>query len=177
MKKYFFKMALTGIPVIFFMCALVALSSCTKNKNNRTDLIKMNGLLYKSGSNVPYTGREKAVLKGRIIEYDVVNGVKQGEMKISYLEGKPQISGQMVNNKNEGHWKYFYENSQVESEGDFKNDMPQGLWVWYFQDGKVREKGEYVSGKRDGKWLTYEENGKISVVKKFKDGELIKNKN
>jgi antitoxin component YwqK of YwqJK toxin-antitoxin module len=174
MKKYMFKVVLSGIPVIFIMCALVALSSCSQKKNNRTDLIKINGLLYKSGSNVPYTGREKVALKGRIIEYDVVNGVKQGEMKISYSEGKPQISGQMANNKNEGHWKYFYENSQVESEGDFKNDMPQGLWVWYFQNGKVREKGNYVSGKRDGKWLTYEESGKIAVVKKFKGGELIK---
>jgi len=177
MKKNLFKTIIIGISVFSILCFSLVLTSCSKKQTNTNNLVKRNGLLYKSGSNVPYSGREKSKVLNRIIEYDVVNGVKQGEMKIYYSEGKLQIAGQMVNNKNEGLWKYYYENFQVESEGNFKNDIPVGMWTWYYLDGKVKEKGNYVSGKRDGKWITYSDSGKSSVVKNFKDGELVtKNK-
>jgi antitoxin component YwqK of YwqJK toxin-antitoxin module len=170
MGKIFAKPILHGILVL---CVLALLSSCTKKQNNAAGLVKINGLLYKSGSNVPYTGREKARVSDRIIEYDVSNGVKNGEFKILYSDGKPQIVGQMVNGKNEGVWKYYYVNSAIESEGSFKDDMPDGVWTWYYQDGKVREQGKYVSGKKNGNWITYEASGKISIENKFKDGKIV----
>jgi len=174
MKKYLIRLVFTGIPIVLCFFTLLVLSSCSKKNDNNNELIMKNGLLYKPGSDVPYTGQEKASLRSRIIEYDVVNGVKQGEMKISFMNGKPQIIGQMIKNKNVGHWKYFYETQQVESEGDFKDDMPDGLWTWYFPAGNVREQGNYDSGRRTGKWITYDSSGKITVVKLFKNGELVK---
>jgi hypothetical protein len=173
MKMKLFKPVL--ITALIF-CLPLLFSSCAKKQNNRTDLVKKNGLLYKSGGITPYTGREKAQVSGRIIEYDVVKGMKNGNFKVSYSEGKPQIIGQVVNDKNEGFWKYFYENSQVESEGNFKNDIPEGNWTFYYFDGKVKENGNYVLGKRDGKWISYEENGKIADEKHFKDGEAVTGK-
>jgi hypothetical protein len=173
MKKNLIKTILIGISALTFLCISAALSSCVKKQINKVELVKIKGLLCKYGSTTPFTGREKARLSNRIIEYDVVNGVRNGDFKILYSEGKPQIVGQMVNDKNEGLWKYYYENSRIESEGNFKNDIPEDMWIWYYLDGKVREKGSYISGKRDGKWITYDKSGKISDEKKFKDGELM----
>jgi antitoxin component YwqK of YwqJK toxin-antitoxin module len=173
MKQSLIKTTLNGISVLSFLFISAALSSCAKKQINKVDLVNINGILCKYGTITPFTGREKASLQNRIIEYDVVKGVRNGEFKILYSEGKPQIVGQMVNNKNEGLWKYYYENSQIESEGNFKNDIPDDTWIWFYLDGKIREKGNYVSGKRDGRWITYNESGKISDEKQFKVGELI----
>jgi antitoxin component YwqK of YwqJK toxin-antitoxin module len=174
MKKYFLNFVFNSLLAVAFLSVCFFVSSCSKKQNDgKISLVKKNGLLYKSGSSTPYTGREKAKVSGKIIEYEVVNGIKNGEMKISYTEGKPQIVGKMVNNKNEGLWKYYYDNSQMESEGNYKNDIPEGEWTWFYSDGKVREKGSYISGKKEGKWITYEGNGKPVVEKKFKNGELV----
>jgi antitoxin component YwqK of YwqJK toxin-antitoxin module len=147
--------------------------SCIKKVNTKFDLVNKNGLLCRPGSSVPFTGREKARLADRIIEYDVVEGIKNGNFKISYSDGKPQIVGQIVNNRNEGLWKYYYDNFQLESKGNFKNDIAEGEWIFYYSDGKVKEQGNFISGKRDGDWKSYDENGKISIKKEFKNSELI----
>jgi len=173
MRKHLIKNILLVMPVSLFLLLSTALLSCAKKENNKIDLVNKNGLLCRPGSNVPFTGRENARLSGRIIEYDVVEGIKNGDFKILYSDGNPQIVGQMVNNKNEGIWKYYYENLRLESEGNFKNDIAEGKWIWYYLDGKLKEQGSYVSGKRDGTWEIYDENGKISAEKKFKNGELI----
>lgn len=177
MKLYRYNVITTLLPFMLLLGVLILFYSCAKKQEEkRTDLIKVKGLLYKSGTNVPYTGREKAKVSGRIIEYDVVNGIKNGAFKVSYSEGKPQIIGQVVNDKNEGLWKYYYENSQVESEGIFKNDIPEGKWTFYYADGKVKENGNYVSGKRDGVWLSYAEDGKLTRKKEFINGDSVTNR-
>jgi antitoxin component YwqK of YwqJK toxin-antitoxin module len=173
MRKNLIKNVLLIIAIISFLFISTALLSCRKKEITHGDLTKIKGLLYKNGIKTPFTGREKAKLQGRIIEYNVVDGVKNGDFKISYSEGKPEIVGQMVNDKNEGHWKYYYESLQVESEGNFRNDLADGNWIWYYPDGKMKEEGNFIAGKRDGKWITYEENGKVSSEIKYKNGELI----
>jgi antitoxin component YwqK of YwqJK toxin-antitoxin module len=176
MSNYLLKNITLIIPALSFLYVSISFTDCTEKQNTRTNLIFRNGLLYKSGSNTPYTGREKAEIHNRIIEYDVVNGIKSGEFKIYYAVGKPQVVGQMVNNKNEGLWKYYYENSQIESEGNFKNDLPEGEWIFYYSNGKIKEDGNYIYGKRDGNWRDYEESGKIFTQSKFKDGKLLSKK-
>jgi antitoxin component YwqK of YwqJK toxin-antitoxin module len=173
MIKKLINKILSGILILSCLYLSAAQLSCTKKENSKIDLVKINGLLCRPGSNTPFTGREKAKLQNRIIEYNVVDGIRNGDFKILYSEGKPQIVGQMVNDKNEGLWKYYYENHQIESEGNFKNDLADGQWIWYFSDGKLREQGNFIAGKRDGKWITYEENGRVSAEIKFKDGELV----
>ncbi|MCL5029586.1 MAG: hypothetical protein M1480_11300 [Bacteroidetes bacterium] len=147
--------------------------SCKSEKNVKADLIVKNGLIYKNGSNVPYTGKEKAKVYKRTIEYDVVNGKKNGEFKILFLNGKPEMIGQMVDNSNEGLWKYFYPNAQVESEGNFKNNMVDGRWTWYYENGSLKEEGKYLKGKREGEWISYKKDGSISEKKIFKDGNEV----
>ncbi len=164
---------------IFFAIILLSISffySCKSEKFKKGDLVIINGLIYKAGSNAPFTGKERAIVKNKIMEYDVVNGKKSGEFKISYLDGKPEMIGNMVDNSNEGLWKYFYPNSQVESEGNFKNNMVDGKWTWYYDNGILKEEGNFVKGKREGKWISYGKEGNISEQKIFKNGEEVNDK-
>jgi antitoxin component YwqK of YwqJK toxin-antitoxin module len=124
-------------------------------------------LIYKKGSDIPFTGREKAKVKDKVIEYDIVNGLKQGEFIIYYENGNMQIKGQMENNRNVGKWQYFYETGEIESEGYFVDDQPEGRWVWYSPSGKLKEEGSYKQGRRIGKWKTFDENGNVMQEKEF----------
>jgi len=158
---------------VFILCVGGFLLSSCRKKAEGNKLVTKNGIIYKEGSNVPYSGKEKVTVSDRIMEYNIVNGKKEGIFKIYYMDGNPQIVGQMINNKNDGLWKYFYDSQQLESEGNFKNDIPEGAWTWYFMDGKLKEHGSYSSGLREGKWISYNETGSVISEKYFEDGKEV----
>jgi antitoxin component YwqK of YwqJK toxin-antitoxin module len=145
--------------------------SDTKVKSNGKKLFERKGdLVYLRGSNIPYTGEIKDTLKDRILDYHLVKGTKDGEFKVSYLNGKPQIEGVIKNGLNEGLWKYYYDDGNIESEGEFKNDTAAGKWQWFFYNGKVKEEGNFVGGKRNGIWKDFDTAGKLIKTKKFRSG-------
>ena len=108
---------------------------CAEEYIPETSLEMRDTLIYKKGSNVPFTGREKAKVKDKVIEYHVVNGFRHGEFIIYYENGNMQIKGQLDKNRNVGKWQYFYESGEIESEGFFVDNQPEGKWIWYFQSG------------------------------------------
>lgn len=163
------------------------LASCNQNEVPASSLELRDTLIYKKGEAQPYTGHEKARIKDKIIEYDVVNGIKQGDFKLYSLNGNLQIEGRLKDNKNVGLWKYYYETGELESKGEFENDKPRGEWTWYYPSGKIKERGNYFEGKRIGKWKDFDEDGNVTEEKDFSlqdsvsgDGsfldKLVKNK-
>ena len=159
-KLYRFSILLSAILILFFY-------SCTKEEIPKSSLIIKDNLLYKQGSNIPFTGRERALVDDKIIEYDVKDGFKHGQFRIFSTDGKIEIQGQLDSNRNVGKWKYFYPDGQIESEGYFINDMPEGNWVWNYTDGKKREEGSYRNGERIGIWFQYDNNGEIIFEKNY----------
>jgi antitoxin component YwqK of YwqJK toxin-antitoxin module len=135
----------------------------TQTKSSMSILIK-DGLIYNFGQDHPYTGQVIDTLDQTIIEYNVVEGLKNGEFNLFALSGKPMINGLIKNNKNEGKWTYFYGNGKVESEGSFKNDKPHGKWTWYHPDGMVKSEGYYINGKQQGKWQNFDDTGGLIKV-------------
>ena len=146
---------------------MILSSSCQKNEIPQSSLEMRDSLIYKKGSDKPFTGREKARVQDKIIEYDVVDGIKNGEFKLFYEDGTPQINGHIDHNKNTGKWQYFYPGGEIESEGFFVDDKPEGRWVWYYQSGKIREEGSFAKGKRVGWWKDFDEQGKVTKEKEF----------
>jgi antitoxin component YwqK of YwqJK toxin-antitoxin module len=157
-KKLFFL-----FPVILSLLCL----SCNKEEIPRSSLIIKDNLLYKIGSDTPFTGRERALVDNEIVEYDVKDGLKHGEFRILSEDGIIQMEGQIDSNRNVGKWKYFFSDGELESEGFFVDDMPEGKWVWYYPGGKIREEGNYQKGLRVGNWLQYSSNGSIIYEKNF----------
>jgi len=153
--------------LILFILFFLILVSCGKEEIPKSSLIIKDNLLYKQNSNVPFTGKEKAKVKDKIIEYEVKDGYKHGEFKIYNLDGILEVSGQLDSNRNVGKWQYFHPNGELESEGNFDYDLPEGKWLWYYPDGKKKEEGFFSKGKRVGIWYQYDRNGKINLEKNF----------
>jgi antitoxin component YwqK of YwqJK toxin-antitoxin module len=159
--------------IILSILFAVFLSSCGKEEPPKSSLFLKNNLLYKKDSNVPFTGKEKAKVKDKIIEYDVKDGYKQGEFKIYSLDGILEVSGQLDSNRTVGKWQYFHPNGILESEGNFYYDLPDGKWIWYYPDGKKKEEGFYTKGERVGTWFQYDREGKVTLEKHFDIGDSL----
>ena len=153
------------IQILFFIFLLVIpliVSSCAKEEVPKSSLVIKDNLLYKRGSDIPFSGREKAKIEDKIIEYDVKDGYKHGEFILHFENGNVEMKGQLDSNRNIGKWSYYFPDGKLESEGSFDLDLPDGKWIWNFPDGKLKEEGEYNDGVRIGIWRQYDENGKIT---------------
>ena len=165
MLKPFLKISLVGVFLL--------ITACSQYYSDQNIEIKDDGLIYKVGQSAPFTGRVIDTLNNKVLEYDVLNGLKNGEFRVSSIEGITSVYGYVTDNLNNGEWKYFYPNGQIESSGSFKHDSPHGKWTWYFIDGKVKESGTFFEGKKVGRWLSYDENGTLKTMSYFIDGELM----
>ena len=131
------------------------------DERGKSELIIKDNIIYKRGEDKPFTGTEKAKVEDKIIEYDIVDGIKHGKFKLYFSNGNTAASGQIDSNKNTGKWQYYYESGSLESEGIFVNDLPEGKWVWYYDSGILKEEGYYDMGKRTGLWKSFDEKGDL----------------
>ena len=152
-NKTILSVAVIGLLLIF--------SSCGKSPEKSQVNIKIDSIIYKPGTKEPFNGTWKGEMDSMKIEFDVVNGKKEGNFKSYYPGGKLLMSGEMKNNRNEGEWKYFYDNGQIESFGLFKDDRADGKWVWYYPDGTLKQSGYFTAGQRDSIWKTYDTTGTL----------------
>lgn len=165
MLKLFLKLSV--ISALFFTVG------CNQYYSNQNIQIKEDGLIYKVGQNDPYTGRVVDTLNNRVIEYDVVKGLKNGEFRVSTLAGIVSVVGNVKDNRNIGEWSYYYPNGQLESKGNFKYDMPHGRWIWFYSNGNVKEKGTFLNGYKTGDWYQFTRKGKVISILTFDHGELM----
>jgi len=159
------------ISSILFSCGIKKV----KTKNDLSaPLVYKNGLYYAdSTSSIPFTGRNKSKMLDQVIEYDVINGVREGDFIVYYPNKNVQIIGKLSNNKNVGEWKYYNSNGTIESVGNFLDDKPSGTWIWYYPNGKVAEEGKFTDGKRDGDWKSYDSLGALKILRKYKMDKMI----
>lgn len=161
------------LPVIVSLSFFII--SCEQKETNEFDppLVLKDGLLYKdSTSNIPYTGRHKSKVLDKVIEYEVKDGIKNGDFILYFPNGKIEMKGKLVNDKNEGEWRYYLPDGTLQTVGFFKGDVPDSIWTWYYQSGKVFEVGVFDSGARIGEWKTFDENGKLRVSRIFENGAI-----
>ncbi len=161
--------------IIFLLLNFAFLiSGCGKSDSSKRLILK-DGLFYKEGSSVPFSGVDTVRGLSRIMVYTLNKGMRTGSFKILYEGGQPQIVGQLVNSINQGLWQYYYPQNKIESEGYFVDNLAEGTWRWYYQDGKISEQGNFVHGSKEGYWQQYDSTGKVSKIKFFVHG-VEKNK-
>ena len=158
---------------LLIISLLIFAAACNQYYTNQNIVIKEDGLIYKIGQEDPYTGRIIDTLQNKVIEYDVLNGMKNGEFILSSYEGIPSIYGSIKDNRNTGVWKYFYPNGQLESIGNFNYDNPYGKWKWYYYDGSIKETGTFLNGNKTGSWYRYSWEGILLSITMYDEGELI----
>ena len=122
----------------------------------------------------PFTGRMQDTLSNKvIIEFDVVDGFKDGEYMILTLDGNYAVEGFMKKNKNHGEWKYYYDNGELECTGSFLNDLPSGKWKWFYISGELKCEGNFINGKEEGMWMQYDKDGSLNHFVNYRAGEVI----
>ena len=165
---------------LFASLLLVTLFISCNNQQKIDNEILSNPLIYKDGllytdslSTIPFTGRHKSQMLDMIIEYEVVNGVTEGDFIIYFPNKNIQMIGRMKNNKNAGEWKYYFPGGALQTSGYFENDIPSGKWIWYNKEGMVLEEGDFLNGNREGEWKSYDSTGRLDIVRLYKDNNLI----
>ena len=167
-NKIFFLSSLIIIVQFFFL-------ACDDNNDDipKSNLTIRDNVIYKNGSDIPFTGREKARVENKIIEYDIVDGLKHGDFRLYYESGNIEIKGQIDKNRNIGIWQYFYESGQIESEGMFVDNLPEGEWKWYYRSGDLREQGSFEEGKRVGLWKQFDVSGNVIEEKEIFESDSL----
>jgi antitoxin component YwqK of YwqJK toxin-antitoxin module len=155
---------------------LLTVFACKQKEENHLSnpLVIRNGLFYEDSTSAkPFTGRHKSRMRDMIIEYEVVNGLREGDFIIYFSNAKIQMEGKMKNNKNNGLWKYYYPDGSLQTSGNYNLDIPDSIWKWYYNNGKVSEEGKFRNGVRDGEWKSYDSTGKLEIIRSYKDDKLI----
>jgi antitoxin component YwqK of YwqJK toxin-antitoxin module len=156
------------LSILIFKCKEVHQN---QHKNN---LVFKDGLIYVEEESIPFSGRMFDTLDNKMmVEYDVVNGLKNGEFFLFSVSGKLKAYGFMENNKNTGPWEYYYENGQLECTGEFNADKPGGKWFWYYENGMKKCEGIYLKGIPGGNWMKYDKDGYPESVIKYYSGEAL----
>ncbi len=160
---------------LFCLLNLLLNYACTNN-NDPIKFEDREGILFIKGQDKLFSGKVVDTVGKRILEYEVVNGKKNGIFKISLVKGSVAMVGLIKDNLNEGEWSYYYPNGHLESRGNFKNNLSEGKWTWYFDSGKIREIGYFQAGIKQGDWIIYDEKGNVIRKLFFKDGQITDDK-
>ena len=161
-----------SITTFFFIILSIIFYSCGTRTSHVDFRLGEDGLIYSTINDELYTGTIIDTTDV-VIEFQVVNGIKNGSFKSYYLNGQIEKCGYIINDDNVGEWKYYYSNGQVQSRGSYENNKPEGKWVSYYKNGNIKCEGNYRNGKQENNWIYYNEKGEIINVKLFKEGVFI----
>lgn len=171
--KLFSAIIAVEIAVILFLVIILVQASFT-NQTNPGKISFNEEVIYSQDTDIPYTGKMLDTLDNKlIIEFNVVNGIKQGEFYLIKMDGTYAVRGHMNKNKNDGIWKYYFENGELECTGNFDDDEPSGKWLWFHRNGLVRCEGMFLNGKPEGQWIRYNQDGSPAIIIKYRSGEVV----
>jgi len=170
-----------NIILFFFVTLFTAILSIlifqSKDVNintHKNTMVLKDGLIFVEEETFPFTGRMFDTLDNKMmVEFDVIDGIKNGEFFLFSASGKLKAYGFFENNKNTRTWEYYYDNGQLECTGEFKNDKPCGKWNWYHENGARKCEGIYLKGMPEGKWTKYDNDGYPGLVINFYAGEIL----
>ena len=112
---------------------------------------------------------EKGVLLGEGIVDQ--SGIKQGDWKEYYPDGKVRAEGNYKDGARFGNWRFIHENGKLEQKGKYlEGGRPHGLWVWYYDDSELLREMSYRRGKPEGEITEYNDTGKVVLKGSYFDG-------
>lgn len=105
-------------------------------------------------------------------EYNLKDGVRNGQAILYYENGKVQERGELTNDKRNGIFECFFENGTPQAILEFKDGEMEGKYVVYSEAGKLTFDGELHQGRFTGIQYDYDDNGALSAQGAFKDDKL-----
>ncbi|MEO8761821.1 MAG: hypothetical protein ABI388_10190 [Bacteroidia bacterium] len=105
--------------------------------------------------------RTKHYKDGSYLEYDVVNGIAQGEWKLFYKDGQLKRLSYFENNKRTGLVKEFDSIGKLREEFYCLDGKANGPSKTYDENKNLIETETNINGEANGIWITYYPNGKM----------------
>ena len=97
----------------------------SQNRVNVNNLVNYGDKYFKENDDRPFDGLVFDLSKktgNKILEFRMVNGLKNGLYQEWYTDGKPKLKGKYLNEIQNGKWIFWYENEQKEKDGIYKDD-------------------------------------------------------
>ena len=181
------------IKKLLILLLFLGFSFGQDNRENSTDIVMRDGLLYKkndyfiygvqkgsSKTSVPYSGEVFTVIKtlgtSKVygtyvhIEYSVLNGKRHGNYKLWNDDGKPEEEKTYKDGILHGPSKEYYSSGQLLRELIYKDGKKEGPFKEYDWDGQLKSKGIYRNDILHGPFEEYNE-GKLEWEGTYKDGK------
>lgn len=172
-KLFSFIIAAEIITLVILLILLVITSHFNYFQHSGITVAN-NDIIYSEDNSIPFTGKMLDTLDNKlIVEFHVVNGLKQGKFSLLKMDGSFALQGYMNKNKNDGNWKYYYEGGQLECTGNFDNDNMTGKWRWFHLNGALKCEGTYINGQPEGLWRKYNIDGTPCLLINYRFGEVI----
>lgn len=156
--------------------------------------IQKNGIVYRKGEEKAFTGAfvgdgiyeeykdgikngkfiGKVTIEKNIYNYEgvYIEGVKNGEWRIRYPDGKIKAILNYNYDLPRGQWTYFYENNQIKGYENFNNGVIYGESIFYQENGNILKRGTYKNGLIDGELVLYRKNHNLDSIVNFSVGNL-----
>ncbi len=146
---------------------------------NSLQLAEKEGVTYKKGDTVPFTGKCTDWLDKtrKQSEREYVNGKVNGTEILWYDNGKIFSQAQYKDGKYNGVLTQYYENGNKQFEHSYIADYMNGTAIEWYQNGIKKSEGKYNDCHEDGLWIYYDENGKKTKEIEFQKGKIIKETN
>jgi hypothetical protein len=97
----------------------------------------------------PFTGQVRETLKDHTLAVDVKDGVIQGSLLRTYLDGKTKLKAAYnAANLRHGEEAWFHSDGNPWALRRFENGVPHGKCEFWAEDGTLEDSGEFVDGQR-----------------------------
>ena len=172
----------------------------SQNRVNVNNLVQYGDKYFKENDDKPFNGIVFDLSKetgNKILEYKMIEGLKNGLYQEWYSDGKLKRKGKYLNNTQVGDWtvwyyngqmkfeltskmkvtlfNYWYEGGQKRSEGHWEDGKKVGKWFSWHSNGQVESEGFYIDDQKDGLWVSYDETGTKVSEEAYAAGALINN--
>jgi antitoxin component YwqK of YwqJK toxin-antitoxin module len=147
---------------------LALLVSCSDRPVTSDDIVKRQGLFYKSFTEELFTGSLLEYhINGQLLQKgSFINGKRNGPYVRYDSLGGIERKGEYVNGKKEGQWK------DGSSYGEYLNGKKEGCWDEYFMG--TNSVGCYINGRKDGIWKVQGDG--VYLIRTWENGTLVSNK-
>ncbi len=91
-----------------------------------------------------------------------IDGKKEWVGEIQFHQnGNKSMEGSIKNGLRYGEWKSYYSDGKIWSKGFFKNGLREGHGLVYYPNGEIQIDGYYAKGERTGIWKSFDEHGNM----------------
>lgn len=138
-------------------------------------LIVRDELLYRFGSDTPYSGEITDLHEGGAIaaQMTVVNGLLEGTLTRYYEDGQTALELRFLNGLEHGPYRSFYPDGATQQEGTYAHGAFDGVVASYDRTGQLRQVIMVRAGLANGEGIRWNEAGEEIDRSWFFDGQPV----